>query len=292
MYEWNAWELYAIREWRPNAYRIGALPHDEVADVLDRVTPDTTDFLVHLNLSRQAMFPKQRSELFAALRERGIRILNADVCDITKKHVQAECQRLGLPSTAATRGGDPDEKLILKSECNHGGLKERLLDSDTRIRLGLPPESAVLDGNLDYPVMTRSELTDHWDDDGLAIERLIENRKGLYYRAYLLQDRIVISRFVQSDSANPVQRIKGARSRDNFHYLECSRLVQSPDTDDDLSPRLKSIVASFVDGIQLDFGAMDVVEDDDDNFYVIDLNITPYWGSPGQPEMTAFLRGE
>lgn len=292
VYAWNAWEQYAICEWRPRAYKIEAHPHDDVADVLGRVRPGTRDFLMHINLSRQALFPKQRSELVAALREKGIRVLNADACDITKSHVQAECKRLGLPTTAAARDGDPDEKLMLKSECNHGGLNERLLDLETRDRLGLPPESAVLDGNLDYPVTTRAKLTDEWDDPGLAIERFVECSREVYYRAYLMLGRLVISRFVPPASNNGVHRIVDVRARDNFHYEDCSRLLDAPDTGDELSPRLKWIVASFLAGIQIDFAAVDVVEDDHDNFFIVDLNTTPYWGVPAEPDMTAFLRKE
>ncbi|QDS94626.1 hypothetical protein FF011L_34060 [Roseimaritima multifibrata] len=292
VYEWNAWKDYGIQVWRPRAYRIEANPKDEVSEVLARVKPRTRDFLVHLNLSRQAAFPQQRSELIAALRQKGIRVWNANVSDITKRRVQAECKRLGLPSTGATRAGNPDEKLILKSNCNHGGVNELLLDQETRAQMGLPPVSTLVDGNLEYPIKPRSSMTDEWEDRGLAIERLIENARGVFYRAYLVCGRLVISRFVQPDTESPVKRFKGVFKRDNFHYEDCSRLLESPDTDDELSPGLKTVVASFVDGIQLDYGALDVVADDDENFYVIDLNITPYWGAPGQPKMTKFLRQE
>lgn len=290
VYEWNAWELFSICEWRPNAYRIMAHPDDEVEAVVARLPPDTSDFLMHINLSRQALFPKQRGELVKALQKEGIRTWNANVTDITKRFVQRECQRLGLPTTAANPEGDPDEKLILKSDCNHGGRNERRLDLETRRRLELPPESALIDGRLDYPVMKRSELTDQWDDPGLVVERLIENRQGIYYRAYTIDGRLVISRFVASDLVNPIQRIEGAKARRNFLYKNYTQLVGATDSDDALPARLKSVVASFLVGIQLDFGALDVVENNEGNFYIIDLNITPYWGEPGQPKMTRFLR--
>ncbi|WDQ17786.1 hypothetical protein [Rhodopirellula sp. P2] len=292
VYEWNAWELFAICEWRLDAYRIKAHPDDEVQDVLARLRPDTSDFLVHLNLSRQALFPRQRSELFEALEKKGIRTWNANVNDMTKRFVQSECQRLGLPTTAATRDGDPEEKLILKSDCNHGGRNERRLDLETRRRLGLPPESAVIDGSLDYPVMKRSELTDQWDDPGLVAERLIENSQGVYYRAYAIEGRLVISRFVPPNPEHPIQRIEGAKARRNFLYEDYTSFVGASESDDALPARLKSVVASFLIGIPLDFGALDVVEDNEGNFYIIDLNITPYWGVPGQPKMTRFLRQE
>ena len=292
VYEWNAWELFSICEWRPDAYRIKAHPDDEVQDVLDRLPPDTSDFLVQINLSRQALFPRQRSELFETLQKQGIRTWNANVDDMTKRFVQGECQRLGLPTTAATRDGDPDEKLILKSDCNHGGRNERRLDLETRRRLGLPPESTLIDGSLDYPVMKRSELTDQWDDPGLVVERLIENSRGIYYRAYAIEGRLVISRFVPPNPDHPIQRIEGAKARRNFLYEDYPQLVGASNSDDGRPARLKSVVASFLVGIQLDFGALDVVEDNEGNFYIIDLNITPYWGKPGQRKMTRFLRGE
>lgn len=292
VYEWNAWELFSIGEWCPDAYRIKAHPDDEVEDVLDRLPPDTTDFLPHINLSRQALFPRRRSELFEALQKKGIRTWNANVTDMTKRFVQSECRRLGLPTTAATRGGDPDEKLILKSDCNHGGRNERRLDLETRRRLELPPESTLIDGSLDYPVMKRSELTDQWDDPGLVVERLIENSQGIYYRAYAIDRRLVISRFVAPNSDNRIQRIEDAKARRNFLYRDYTQLVGASDSGDALPARLKSDVASFLVGIQLDFGALDVVEDNEGNFYIIDLNITPYWGKPGQRKMTRFLRGE
>jgi hypothetical protein len=42
--------------------------------------------------------------------------------------------------------------------------------------------------------------------------------------------------------------------------------------------RCLAAVTKFVEHVALDFGAIDIVEDDHGRVYIIDVNATPFWG--------------
>ena len=53
------------------------------------------------------------------------------------------------------------------------------------------------------------------------------------------------------------------------------------------------IINKFCNHFKLDFGALDVMRNDNNQFYIIDVNTTPYWGVKlhPEPELFKFLAG-
>jgi glutathione synthase/RimK-type ligase-like ATP-grasp enzyme len=60
-----------------------------------------------------------------------------------------------------------------------------------------------------------------------------------------------------------------------------------PDT---LPSRLLETAGVFLHRFKLDYGAIDIVESHDGEFYVVDVNMTPFWGDERQAGLTEHLR--
>jgi hypothetical protein len=53
--------------------------------------------------------------------------------------------------------------------------------------------------------------------------------------------------------------------------------------------RVAELTARVARAGRIDYGAFDIVNDDHGNYYVIDINATPYWGDGGHPALLAHL---
>ena len=59
----------------------------------------------------------------------------------------------------------------------------------------------------------------------------------------------------------------------------------------ELSEKLKRDVVTFLEQLAVEFGCLDIVHDGHDNYYIVDLNLTPYAGRrPIDNFLTDFLR--
>ncbi len=285
VYEWSAWNDFLIRTIRPDARRLRADPGDRLDGILDRLPEQTRQFLFHLNVSRSARFPRHRARLVTALAERGVRVLNAAVVDTTKRHVQAICQLGGLPSASAPHTGDPDELLIVKSNLNHGGLKERPLSPLQRDVLDLPGEPDGLAADRRYPILPRRKVPPHcWRDDRLIVERYVTNAGNRFYRAYVLGNRLAVSEAI---SAQPIKEMLGDIPRRNMPFHVGARRDRAAESD--LPAQLLPVLTQFIHRIGLDYGAIDVVADDHGLPHIVDVNPTPYWGAERQPDIVELL---
>lgn len=277
--EWNAWHGFMAALLFPRADRIVVDTGERWERLLDRIPARTRAVLPHIDLSRTSRVPRGRAELCAALRDRGVRILNEHVTDISKGHVQRECARLGLPTVAAAREGDPEERVIVKTVLNAGGKKERWLTRGERRRLGVGPLSRHLRCADDYRVLRRRDVPrSWWSDPSLCVERYVDNSRNAFYRFYMVGRRQAVSRAV---AAVPVRRMEGELERRNFLFHDFAG--------EGVSPGMLETARAFVAGFRLDFGALDLVEDDDGRAYVVDVNQTPYWGSESQAGMLEHL---
>lgn len=285
VYEWEAWNSFLIRAIWPNAWRLRADPDDAIQDVLRRLPAQTRRFMFHLNVSRSARFPKQRQGLVEALANRGISVLNAQVVDITKRHLQKACRSCGVPSVSAPRQGDPQELLIVKSNLNHGGLKERELSVSQRKLLDLPGEPDGLGAERDYCVLRRALIPeDYWRDARVSVERYVTNASNRFYRAYTFGDRLVIS---EATSDRPIKEMSLDVPRRNLLFRGGVSLSRE---DAPLPVRLVPVLTKFLREFGLDYGAVDIVVDDKELPYIVDVNSTPYWGAESQPDLVGLLR--
>lgn len=286
--EWNAWRGFLVGALFPGARRVPVELGDTGREVLARIPPGTHTVLPHVDLSRTGDVPRERAELVAALRERGIRVLNEHVVDITKRRLQEVCAGLGLPSTRTGPDGPPDELLLVKTDLNSGGKKERSVHPSRRRRLGIGPVSARIRGADDYRVLRRREVPPAWwDDPTLCLERYVANSRDAFYRAYVVDRQLVVSRAV---SPLRVRRMEGELERTNHLFRDFAPADGTPPTP--LPAGMLETLRAFVAGFRLDYGALDLVEDEEGRSYVVDVNDTPYWGSEWQEGVLEHLAAQ
>jgi len=282
VYEFRAWSEFLVTRVFPGAVRLRARPNDIARDVERRIPPEARYFLFHLDMSVTKAFPRGRAQLLRALRRRGVIPLNADVDDITKRSIQAACRRLDIPVASAPRRGADGELLIVKTNCNYGGEGERTIPRALRTRLGIGALSRDIRGAADYRIIPREEVPEQWwTDDSLVVERYVSNRAHRFYRAYVVHERVVVSVVT---NPSPIKKMTSGLPRQNhpLHLAEISAATSLP-------AGLSSVLARVIRGMSLDYGAIDLVEDDAGVCYVIDVNTTPYWGDEIQPDLTEFL---
>lgn len=268
---------------------LGACPGQGFEEVLEGVDPNVLFFLPHVDLTDTIQVPLERDRLTRGLRERGVYILNEFVTDISKRRVQQTCARFGLNTTLAQPEGEPGERLIVKTDRNYAGGPEGFLSEEQKAVLGVEDPTHGLQGCQSYIVTTRCLLNEKvFDDPQLVIERYIDNQDSLIYRAYVLGDRLALA---EVTSPALIKKMTPDVSRKN-HFLSMA-MGASPE-DPRLAP-IVSVLTHFCEGFGLDFGTIDVVKDDFDRYYIIDVNPTPGWRWPqlrkSQPGVVEHLAG-
>lgn len=291
VYDWGEWSTSLAAAILPRARRLGAVIGEHHGDVLARLPARARWLLFHVDLTDSARLPMDRAALVARLAEAGISVLNGAAIDISKRAVQAACAACGLPSVATTaEEGSPDELLIVKSNLNFGGETEAQLGPAERARLGLAAAAAPAPMRIQYPVRPREELPPGlWSDPAVVIERFIANDECIFFRAYLLGERMVISAAVHYLA---VKRMNQGLARQQF-YFRAGAPIEVPDRSrrvlDALPPELPDQVARLARHLGIDYGAIDFVMDDARRCYAIDVNTTPAWGNTKIAEIPAFL---
>ncbi len=271
VYGWPTCEGYLVERLFPGRPPIEGAPEDTAPDVLARVRPDARAFVFHLDCTHTARFPRNRGHLVASLAARGVRVLNARVTDISKRTVQNTCRKAGLVSVRATRRGPAGELLIVKTNLNYGGKREKEMTPRQRALLGLAPVSRGIHGALEYRVVPRRDLEDAtWRDRGLAVERFVANRDHRWYRAYVLVDRVFLC---ELRNTALIKKVGDSRLTGSWPLTLVRGRVEGQGF-----PQLATrALARFLAAFSLDFGTVDILEDDGGIPYVIDVNTTPYY---------------
>lgn len=274
IYEWNAWEDFLLSKMFPDATRLKANLYDDHEDVLAQVPNDCGWFIFHINLTETAQTPRGRNVLCANLSNRGFKVVNGGLFSIAKRRVQQICKESGLKTTIAPRSGPAGEMLIIKTDLNYGGLTERGLTPAERLRLKM--NHVVPSDAQAYQILPRAEVPPStWDSPEYVVERYIQNSSDLFYRVHLFQKHLVVSRVV--DDA-PLKKFPAGLNRDDWYYVLPSVECVNTNSRTRAPAKLINDVIKFSERIGLDFGALDIVQDDEENFYIIDVNSTPWWG--------------
>ena len=163
------------------------------------------EFYFHLDCSLTTAFPVCRTELIRKLTEMGATVINGHLTDTRKRSLQAINVACGLPSVAATRWGDPEELIIVKTNYNAGACRELLMHSDWRMTLGLHDVPTDSSGKLSYIVARRKAIsTSIWANSAFVTECFIENPLGIWYRAYIKGRRMALCCF---KSPTPIKKV-------------------------------------------------------------------------------------
>lgn len=294
LYRWSVHDTYLISVLAPDMRVVDVKPAEPARSALERILGAASPpslVIVHIDASIPAQFVRPLDELNQFLIDRGIEVWNCRVDDIRKSVVQAHNERLGLPSTRASHEGPLEELLIVKTNLNSRGCPEWSLSPETRQALGWPPpKESPLHGTSEYLVMPRGRIpANWWLDDQAAIERYVDNRYGLFYRAYFSGEAVVIC---EGTANTKVRRMRDADNRYDF-LLSRDLAIDEAALSSLETPAAEVFCAAVVyaETLGLDYGSIDFVVDDGGVPYVIDVNPTPYWGSsPGDGEMLRHLR--
>ena len=289
VYDWSRWGGTLITNVVPRAKRIRANLEESPQELAARLPGDARMMLVHLDISDNTPFITDPAEFVRVLAERGVRVLNGQVQDIRKRAVQACCASFGLPSVTPATTGEPDELLIVKTDLNSAGSREQRLTAEQRARFNLPAHGSRLKGREGYYVARRGDLgAEIWNDRDLAVERFMQNPEGRLFRVYTMLNSVVISEgYVKTQ----IKRIGDSDRRYNHWLRRQGEVIQlCPGSNSKLPAALLNTMGIFINRFHLDFGALDVVESGDGNFYVIDVNKTPFWDDEVQQGLLEHLR--
>lgn len=283
VYEWNAWNNALFRAIHKDAIRIEAKICQSNKRILKKIKADKGYFLFYINLTKTDLFFKQKEELVAQLKQKGITPLNAKITDTSKAYLQQVCKLAGLNNTKAPIEGDENELLIIKTNLNYGGKPEKkLLRSQFRL-LNLTADEHNID--VVYPVVERKKIKkEDWENQNLIIEKYISNKQNYIYRAYKLLDKLVISEAIEN---NLIKKMVTVEQRIN-HCFD----LKNPDVLSTAGREYTDLLSSlinFTKAFHVDFGAIDIVRSDENKYYIIDVNITPHWNRKDHTEVLNFL---
>ncbi|MGD0769893.1 MAG: hypothetical protein ABSB42_17045 [Tepidisphaeraceae bacterium] len=233
-------------------------------------------------------FIPEASKFIDVLRQRHVGVLNCLPPDIRKRTIQSLCRDFGLPSVAAPLSGPDEELLIVKTDLNSGGRREQLLSPAQKAQFNLAVDSWRMKSPKDYFVSRRADLAaDIWNDPTLVVERYVKNPSGRFFRVYAAVNAVVIS---EAYTDTLVKRMEGRIRRHNyFLWRQGERIYGDPNVTANLPPRLLAAAGAFLNRFHLDYGAIDVVESEAGEFYMVDLNKTPFWGDENQPGLIEHL---
>jgi hypothetical protein len=176
--------------------------------------------------------------------------------------------------------------LFVKTNLNYGGRKEKTLPPDVldaaRLARWISPEV----GPYSYRVLARKDVPARlWTDGAHIIERFVTNSRDSFVRVYFSGVQIII---VVAYAAGPIKKLCGD-PRDTNYITSIDHLKEGAH-DFDLSDSLKAAVCGFVEQTPVEFGCIDLVHDDSDHYYIVDLNTTPSGAAETDPELNEYLR--
>jgi hypothetical protein len=288
--EWRAWKGFLLNHvLREKAVQIEVDPFRELpSDEFERICDSFTTVCFQINLSVRSRLPLRIRDLTDRFKERGIYVVNGLVQDIRKSTLHAHLEAIGLNSPGATQSGAADEMLFVKTNLNYGGDLERWLPPESIAAGGLEHlVSPIIRGAYYYQTLERKMLhADMWTDPAIVIEKYVTNSENTFYRVYFSGQQVII---VKAFAQGVIKKLS-SDPRDTNYVTDLEHLKAGKDRLE-ISATLKREVTTFVDQSPVEFGCIDIVHDDNDNHYIIDLNLTPYAGNRGpQKFLIDFLR--
>jgi hypothetical protein len=288
--EWRAWEGFLLTHvLGDDAERIEVDPFRELpSEQFDRICDSFATVCFQINLSVRGRLPLRIRDLTNRFVERGVFVVNGFVQDIRKSSLQTHLETIGLNSVKVTPAGSSHEVLFVKTDLNYGGDLERYLPPESIAAAGfgnlISPE---IKGAYYYKTALREMLpAEIWNDPAIMIEKYIDNAENSFYRVYFSCERVII---VKAFAERIIKKLSND-PRDTNYVTDLEHLKAGKD-ELELSENLKRDLVTFLEQTAVEFGCLDVVHDGNDNYYIVDLNLTPYAGRrPIDPFLTNFLR--
>jgi hypothetical protein len=279
--ECNAWDKYLVQAVCPDAQRIAIHPGESGARLSKAIGRRARVVVMHIDTSQTDGVLQQESALYDSLAARGVITLNAHATDVRKRTLHERLAASGLPSASAPRSGPADERLILKTNLNAAGGPER------RLVARRPRTTDQFMGDLNeemrvqeaYRVCRRDEVPDAaWLDPTLVIERFLENPEGAYFRVHGFGPATVVSQ-IWTDHAIKHQRF-GAHRREHFFFWTVGGEDVAIGKASPEAMRAAGVGRRAAMAMQMEFYGTDCVMDANGVIVPVDVNKTPYWGTP------------
>ncbi|MBY8961785.1 hypothetical protein KJK34_03360 [Flavobacterium sp. D11R37] len=260
----------------------GKIGH-KTSEIIDQINSSQGYFLFHINLTYTNYFFEDRKVLIEALLNKNLVPINANITNTTKRNIQELCKKNKINTVSAKEEGDLNELLIIKTDYNYAGISESKLTSSEKKKLQIIDSSHPLD--IYYKIMPRKNVEKGvWYDSSLVVEKFINNKQNLFYRVHKLFNHLVVTEMVDS---NLIRKVPDGLPVLNYYYD-----LDIDYTQDKNFLRFNSIITQIqklsIDA-EIDYAAFDVVKSDNDNYYIIDINLTPYWGYTDNQTMFNFI---
>lgn len=249
IYQSHQDNTYLINNIFPEHTKIISQYKQSNKDILSKVQPNGL-FIFHIDLTCDESYYQDKQDLIKHLKILNMTMLNQHMNDISKKHIQQCCRDININSVTTTQFEDDEELCIIKSNLNCNGI----------------PEGK----NIIYSVLPKKQITEHeWNNSELVVEKFIQNKRNIFYRIYKSINRLVISEVVDQKLIKKMPR--GVKRVNSFVNLR----------EDWSNHKFYKIIKQIRDlsiYMKIDFGTFDVVMSDTQDYYIVDVNKTPYWG--------------
>src|ERR1051326_6788055 len=125
--EWQAWGGFLLTHvLGERAAQIETDPFREFPPAqFERLCDSFKTICFQITLSVRGRLPLRIRDLTDRFVERGVYVVNGLVQDIRKSTLHAHLEAVGLPSLKASKSGNADEILFLKTDLNYGGELDR-----------------------------------------------------------------------------------------------------------------------------------------------------------------------
>jgi hypothetical protein len=280
VYDRSDWHRFLMPALVPNCTRVFANEKDTPSESVAKCA-ECQVLVMHIDLTHSGHIPRRRSQFVGMMQQRGTTVINAALTNISKRHLHQVLRKSGMPCLRASRRGDPHELLIVKTDLNYGGESEREMPRSARPAASCPMRANSIVAAAGYPVLRRREVRARWwDDERLVIERYVTNRRNHIHRGHVVGDRLIVSRL--TDDRQLKRILPDVKSANTFVEVTAAgpRIVRV--TGQPACSAIVSLLTRTILAASIDFGAIDIVESDEGELFVIDINSTPVWGGPDE----------
>ncbi len=286
IYAWATRPDFLLPRLYPKAHLVTAKPFvdaDKITRVARTHAAHRNLWFFHLNVSRSEHWLANRDDIVENIKLSGYRVINDKIVDVRKSTLQQINRDLGLRHVTATPGNDSNMPVLVKTDYNYGGVGESWLSPQETRGLGLHTMTGCSITAFDQYYRCRlGQVSDAvWQDQRLVVERYIDNTRSVFYRFYRCGARAVLSEVINNKL---IKKMIPGLPRRNWYLNFGEECPRSPGS---IVPN----ATGMCEALGLEFGTLDIVVDDKNCPYIIDLNPTPGWGSEKQGTILNFLRG-
>ncbi|MDK2125429.1 hypothetical protein [Parachitinimonas caeni] len=253
----------------------------QVAHQVLRLTGAGPTVLLHIDISLWGEVIDGMDDFIRLIIGSGGSVWNGRIRDTRKSSMHRVCRRNGLPSTQVLDANQlsPQARVMIKTDVNALGRAEFRLEDTVLQKLGLGNiKRSRVAGMTEYPTMTVAEVpAELWQAPELLIERFVERRDGLFFRVFMAGENCILCEGKSQEIVKRINRDASERrdiriTRSMYGHEELPSII-SPQ-----QQRAFEQAIRFADAFGLDFGSLDLLIDEDNEIYIVDVNPTPYWG--------------